>query len=232
MRLHLLEHDPWEGQTNIDLWAQKRGHRITRTFVFEGQAPPGPDQFDCLVVTGGSQHAWEEDKHPWLAPEKEYLARVLAGDRIVLGLCFGGQLLAEALGATVFRNEHDEIGWYPVTLLPQGRNSFLFQGLPDEFLTFHWHSDHFTLPPGAIRLAFSQASPNQAFLAPGRVVGLQFHPEYTLDLIRTFIEEYGHEWTPGAYVRPLEEIRAQTNRLPETYWLMEALLDNLVREFG
>ncbi|MEW5725305.1 MAG: type 1 glutamine amidotransferase [Thermodesulfobacteriota bacterium] len=232
--LHLLEHDPLDyPDTNITRWAARKGHRLRTANLHRGDRPLEPAEFDWLLVMGGSQHAWEEDLYPWLAPEKEYIRKVLAAGKPVLGICFGSQLLAEALGARVFPNGFKEIGWYEVTLTEEGRETVVCAGLPDRFATFHWHSDHFDLPPGCTRLAASLASPNQAFaLEGGPAVGLQFHPEYTREMIVGFAEEYGHEWQPDRFVSDREAVLARTAGLPDTGWLMDALLDNLWELWG
>ena len=106
--------------------------------------------------------------------------------------------------------------------------SFLFRNIPETFLTFHWHSDQFSLPPGCVRIAYSQATPNQAFICPGKpIAGIQFHPEYTLEMIRYFSREHSEDWTPDVFVGGKEQVLAETEKVPETYWLMEALLNNI-----
>ncbi|MEW6264016.1 MAG: type 1 glutamine amidotransferase [Thermodesulfobacteriota bacterium] len=234
MRLHLLEHEPAEtGPDNVTTWARSRGHELEQTDVHAGAGLPCPDDFDWLVVLGGSMHAWEEDKFPWLAREKCFIARTVEAGRIVLGLCFGAQLLAQVLGGRVFPNSEPEIGWHEVELTEAGRESFLFQGLPDRFTTFHWHGDHFSLPEGALTLASSPATPHQAFILPDRpMVGVQFHPEYTRAMIAYYARVHGREWTPARYVTGGEETIARTATLPDTFRLMASLLDNLVRRFG
>lgn len=234
MRLHLLEHDPIDlSHTNITIWAKKKGYTVTKTDVFNMVELPHPDDLDWLMVMGGSQHAWEEQVNPWLPGEKRLIVEALDRGKIVLGVCFGAQLLAEVLGAQVFPNKHKEIGWHEVSLTQEGKESFLFQKVPETFVTFHWHSDHFSLPSGCTRLAFSEATANQAFISKGRaIVGVQFHPEYTRELVNYFSQEYGHEWVSGLFVSGKESVLSQTQQIPETYWLMEALLDNMDREFG
>lgn len=231
MRLHLLEHDPDDfSKTNITAWAAKKGYKVSKTDVFKMEALPSLSNFDWLMIMGGAQHAWEEDAHPWLVNEKQFIKRVLADGKIVLGICFGAQLLGEALGGQVLANKHREIGWYSVFLSNEGKKSFLFKNAPETFLTFHWHSDHFSLPAGCTQLAFSKSSPNQAFIHNELpFVGLQFHPEYTLDMVRSFSRQYGHEWLPGPFVAGKEALLAKTEKIPETYWLMETLLDNMVQ---
>ncbi len=234
MRLHLLEHEPFYiRRSNITLWAEKKGYSVDCTDVFKGANLPSQKNFDWLIVLGGFQHAWEERKHPWLKAEKAFISDALSKDKIMLGICFGAQLLAEALGGRVFSNEKEEIGWYEVTVSEEGIDSFLLKSVPPKFLTFHWHSDHFTLPPHCSRLAFSKPTANQAFIADNcRAAGLQFHPEYTIEQVRYFANEYGHEWRKDRYVAGKDAVLSQSGQITDTYWLMERLLDNMQREFG
>ena len=62
--------------------------------------------------------------------------------------------------------------------------------------------------------------------------GVQFHPEYTRELVAFFAAEYGHEWKQSPFVGDKETVLAQTEQIPDTYWLMEALLENMDKEFG
>jgi GMP synthase-like glutamine amidotransferase len=234
MRLHLLEHDDLDfSRTNITLWAEKKGHDIKQTYVCNMQPLPSLSEFDWLMVMGGSQHAWEEDVNPWLFGEKLFIADALDKGKTILGICFGAQLLAEVLGGRVFPNSHREIGWYEVRQTVEGKASFFFQNIPETFLTFHWHSDHFSLPPGCVRLSYSQPTPSQAFVCPGRpLAGIQFHPEYTLEMIKYFSQEYSDDWTPDLFVGGKERVLAETEKVPDTYWLMEALLNNMQEAFA
>ncbi len=234
MQLHLLEHDPIGiRQNNITTWAGKKGYAVERTDVFKGAKLPSQKDFDWLIVLGGFQHVWEEQEHPWLVEEKGFISEALSKDKIILGICLGAQLLAEALGGRVFSSEKEEIGWYEVTVIDEGKGSYLLKNVPRKFLTFHWHSDHFTLPPGCTRLAFSEPTANQAYIAKNsRVAGLQFHPEYTIELIRYFAIGYGHEWQKDQYVAGKKAVLSKSEQIPETYRLMELLLDNMDREFG
>jgi GMP synthase-like glutamine amidotransferase len=234
MRLHLLEHDPIDlSRTNITRWAKNKGHQVVHTYLCNGEELPEIDDFDWLMVMGGFAHAWEEDVYPWLRAEKEFLAKVVDHDKMILGVCFGAQLLAETLGGNVFQNKHKEIGWYEVDLTSEGQKSFLFENVPHKFVTFHWHADHFSLPPGCTRLAYTEPSANQVYILDGRpLVGLQFHPEYTVELIRYFGREWSDGWQKGPFVAGKEAIMAQTESLPENYWLIATVLDNMEREFG
>jgi GMP synthase-like glutamine amidotransferase len=227
MILHMLEHDTYAGLTNIDLWANQNGHQVERSFLGDGADFPDPQTFDWLVITGCFGHAWDEENLPWLKPEKEYVRRILDLGVPVLGLCFGAQVLAEILGGRLFVNEEPEIGWHQILLTSEGTESSLFSSVPELFATFHWHNDHFSLPPDCTRLAESDVSPNQAFMSTKYpALGIQFHPEYTLDLVRTYARDHGHEWAPGPYVMSRSEVLEKASHLPDTYWLMEAICTN------
>jgi len=233
MKLHLLEHDSEDfSRTNISFWAAEKGHQVNQTFVCNNEELPPVDSFDWLMVMGGSQHAWDEQGNSWLQEEKAFVREALDKGKLILGICFGAQILAEALGGQIFPNEHKEIGWYEISLNREGQESFLFQDIPPSFVTFHWHNDHFSLPASCTRLADSNASRNQAFVCNGRpLVGLQFHPEYTRDMVRYYASEHSQDWTSDDYASTKDEVLARTKEIPDTYWLMEMLLNNMEREF-
>jgi len=234
MKIQLIEHDPEDfSRTNISFWAAKKGHRINQTYICNNEDLPAVDSFDWLMVMGGTQHAWDEANHAWLRAEKAFLKEALAAGKIILGICLGAQLLAEALGGLTFSNTHQETGWHEVVLNRQGRTSFLFANIPPAFVTFHWHSDHFSLPPACTSLAHSKATKNQAFVCNGRpLVGLQFHPEYTREMVRYYARHPDQNWIADKFASSNDEVLARTDKIPDTYWLMENLLDNMEREFA
>ncbi len=234
MIIHLLEHDDEDfSRTNISFWAAERGYPIQQTYVCKNEKLPPLDSFDWLMIMGGSQHAWDEQGNPWLQQEKDFIRQALANGKALLGICFGAQLLAEALGGKIFTNTCKEIGWHQVSLNQDGRESFLFENIPDSFTTFHWHTDHFSLPDNCAKLASSEATENQAFVCSDHpLVGLQFHPEYTRDMVRFFAREHSHNWQPDLHVSGKDRVLAETERLPDTYWLMKDLLTNIEGEFA
>ena len=108
-----------------------------------------------------------------------------------LGICLGSQLIAGALGGTVYRGAIKEKGWYDVYVTDKGLHS-LFRGFDQRKLTvFQWHGDSYRLPPQAEILAYSDHYP-QAFRV-GSTYGLQFHLEVTANMIGTWREEYKEE---------------------------------------
>jgi GMP synthase-like glutamine amidotransferase len=231
MRLHVFEHKPSREVTYIDRWAAERGHALAWTRVDGGAPLPAPDGFDWLIVLGGPQSVWEEDVHPWLAGEKRFIRQALENGKVLLGICLGAQLLAEVLGGQAFKQELQEIGWHEIRLTPEGRASFLFEGLTEVFTSYFWHGDHFSLPPHCTRLAFNQACLNQAFVSEKYpAVGLQFHPERTASYIETTASRPGASWGDGGpYCQSPAEVLSRTRRMPEPYPLLARLMDNLAR---
>ncbi len=231
MRIHYLQHVPFEDLANIERWANDKGHGITRTSLFANEVLPGLDKFDWLIVMGGPMNIYEHDKYPWLVREKEFIRKAIAGDKIVLGICLGAQLMADVLGGKVRRNEYREIGWHKVRLTPEARASRIFGVMPKEFMAFHWHGDTFSIPSGAVHTAESEACNNQAF-EMGKAIGLQFHLESSMDSIDHLISNCSDELTDGLYVQKPKELLAHLDRFSEINGLMDIFLDNIERVMG
>lgn len=182
---------------------------------------------DLLVVMGGPIGANDERDYPFLRDELALLQERAMGDRPVLGICLGAQLLARALGARVTGGRR-EVGWETLQLTGAGQDSPLrhLHGVP----VFHWHSDTFSLPRGADCLAATPHCENQAF-RHGRMLGLQFHPEVSArNLERWYI---GNTRELRSHDRPgVAELRADglrnAGRLREAFAkLCTEWLDNI-----
>jgi len=163
--------------------------------------PPDLDGFDAAFVFGADAQVDEEDRHPWLRPDKALVRELIERELPVLGVCFGSQLLAEAAGGVVRPCAAPEVGWYGVELTADGRADPLLGFLPQRFESLQYHSYEWLLPPGAVALA-SSAICLQAFRLRDRPVwGVQFHPEVTES-------DFG-EWLDDFQGDP-EPIRAET----------------------
>jgi GMP synthase-like glutamine amidotransferase len=229
MRLHYLQHVPFEDPANILPWAAAHGFPVTGTRLDLGQILPPPDEYDWLIVMGGPMNVHEESRYPWLREERQCIAQAVAGGKRVLGICLGAQLIAAVLGAKVFANAEREIGWFPVQLTAEAGSSTLFSNLPDTFQAFHWHGDTFQLPAGAIRLAESAACLNQAFeYDRGRVLGLQFHLESSLASINRLIENCGEELTEAPFIQSADEMLGHIEYVSGITAIMKVVLDNMV----
>ena len=233
MRIHYLQHVPFEGLGNIENWALSKGHQISDTQLYNNVPLPEPEEFDWLIAIGGPMNIYEEDRFPWLAREKTFIKDAIDSGKIVLGVCLGAQLIADALGARVHKNQHPEIGWFDVRLTDAASKSRVFRRLPERFIAFHWHGDTFDLPPGATWIAESDACRNQAFEYGGRVIGLQFPLDTTLESIQRLVAHCGDELVEGEYVQSEGGMLADPReRLADLRGYNEVLLDGIMGEYG
>jgi GMP synthase (glutamine-hydrolysing) len=146
-----------------------------------------------LVVMGGPQSVYEQDRYPFLRDEQRLIADALRRELPVLGVCLGSQLLAATLGAPVTKGQQKEIGWYPVTLSDAAEDDALFNGVEHEFTGFHWHGDVFELPRGAVALAATALTARQAFRYGRNAYGLLFHMEVTGSQIAEMVTLFADE---------------------------------------
>ncbi|MDZ4265872.1 MAG: type 1 glutamine amidotransferase [Mycobacterium sp.] len=139
---------------------------------------PDPAGYDVLVPLGASWPVYDETlRSTWVGAEMQLMRDAAECGTALLGVCFGGQLIAQAFGGTVARSSHPEIGWHDV----HSDRPDLVPGGP----WFQWHFDRWTLPPGATELART-ANASQAFVL-GRAMALQFHPEVDADLLKVWL---------------------------------------------
>jgi GMP synthase-like glutamine amidotransferase len=137
-------------------------------------------------------------------------------------------MIASALGARVFANPVKEIGWLPVHSVDASTGD-LFR-FPDTETVFHWHGETFDLPPGAVRLARSDACENQAFQMGTSVIGLQFHLETSQASATQLVAHCGDELMPSTYVQTADQILSvNADRYAAINQLMSDVLAYLTR---
>ena len=227
MRVHYLQHVDFEGPADIMVWAKERGHTVTKTLLFDHHEFPPQDSFDFLVIMGGPMSVYDEKGFPWLKQEKEFIREAIKNKKIIIGLCLGAQLIAEVLGAKVYPHDLKEIGWHPV-LFHDNKNQFSFlKHVPSEMLTFHWHGDTFDLPKGAVHFASSEGCKNQGFVYQDRVVGLQYHWEFSESDINRLIERDREQLVDGQYIQSENEILSQVNQSLECQKVLFQFLDKV-----
>lgn len=199
LRALILQHEDPTPPGHVTEWLASHDARAETYRIDLEDREVDPTAYD-LIVSLGSEFAAFDDSKPFVPREARLMGAAIEHDVPVLGLCFGGQMLARVLGGEVFRGTESEIGWLPVRskdpdLVPEGP-------------WFQWHFDSFTVPPGATAIAESDVGP-QAFVA-GRSLGLQFHPEVTTEIMDDWVREYRHE-LDGDGVDP-DSLLEETNR--------------------
>jgi GMP synthase (glutamine-hydrolysing) len=176
---------------------------------------------------GGPMSVHDEGLYPWLAEEKNLIEGALKAHKRVLGVCLGAQLLANVLGAKVSKNQHKEIGWFPVELTRQAASSDLLAGFPESFPAFHWHEETFAIPAGARHLARSEACENQAFEFGGTALAVQFHLEVTASAVRRLIQNCRADISSGQYQQSPEQMLACREGFRTIRELVDGMLDRL-----
>jgi GMP synthase-like glutamine amidotransferase len=182
LRALIIQHEEASPGGLITQWLDDRGADIDEFRIDIEDRHVDPRDYG-LIVSLGSEFAAFDDSLPFLERETGLLRGAMDGDVPVLGVCFGGQLLARVLGGEGFRASRSEIGWVPVRssdpeLIPEGP-------------WFEWHFDSFTLPRGATLIAETELGP-QAYVV-GRSLGVQFHPEVTPEIMDEWVRVYRHE---------------------------------------
>lgn len=204
MRVLVVENMAHSDLGQVGLALQESGAEIDLCQPFTGQALPGDIHgHDALVVLGGEQSAVDDHIHPYL-PELARLMRAFAdAGKSVLGICLGSQLLARAHGGDNLLGKTREFGWHGVELTAEGKRDPVLSAAGSAFKSFEWHSDSFTLPPGAVHLAQNPAVANQAFRIGRAAYGMQFHFEAGTSVVegwnRTFegvINRLNPDWLP------------------------------------
>ena len=167
------------------------GYQIENIEAQTDTIPIKADGYVAIVILGGPMAVYDETNYQYLSKEQELIRDAIKNEVPVLGICLGSQLIAQATGGRVYRGPKKEIGWFNVTLTPNGRES-LFKGIKTKTVrVFQWHGDTYDLPSTANIMAFSNLYP-QAFKV-GSAIGMQFHLEVNRKMIERWIQEYSQE---------------------------------------
>ncbi len=223
MSYYYIQHADYVAPGSLLEWANLRGIDLQAIELYTDHYQlPEAEAVEGLIVLGGPMNIYEEETYPFLKDAKRLIKATIDAEVKTLGICLGGQLISDVLGAKVRKNKTKEIGWHAVQLKPVR----VFEGFEPSTLFFHWHGDIFELPQGAELLASSPLTPHQAYLWKDHVLALQFHPEMTLEIIQNYInlDRQEEELGSGPYAQRAEEILAhsQTQVAPnkERFWQM------------
>jgi GMP synthase-like glutamine amidotransferase len=177
----IFRHSPGEGPGYFATFLESRSIPSLLIAVDQGASiPSDPSAYSGLCFMGGPMSV--NDDLPWVLSELDLIRKAVAANVPCIGHCLGGQLMSKAFGGTVCANPVKEIGWGPVSVAqdPAARE---WLGGTREFLSFHWHGETFSIPPGASALMSSPYCANQGFVL-GNHLGMQCHVEMTEPMIR------------------------------------------------
>jgi GMP synthase-like glutamine amidotransferase len=216
LRALIVQHEQPTPPGRIRDWLAEQEAEVDVLRIDEETRTPDPRDYD-LVVSLGSEFAAYNDSIPFIQRETELIRAAASSDVPILGVCFGGQLMARALGGKSFKAGRSEIGWLSVRtndpdLVPDGP-------------WFNWHFDTFSLPPGAKLIADTDVGP-QAYVI-GRNLGLQFHPEVTPQIMDNWVRAYRHELDAEG-VDPDALLEETKQRAPQARKTTERLLNNFL----
>ncbi len=155
-----------------------------------GEPLPPAEALRGVVITGSA--AMVTDRDPWMEQTAAWLNDAVHRDLPVLGICFGHQLLAHALGGSVSDNPNGvEVGTVMTRCEEAAASDPLFSGLPPQFPVQASHRQAVVrLPEDAVRLARSDLDPHHAFRAGKYAWGVQFHPEFDSQTVNAYIRYY------------------------------------------
>lgn len=203
----IFRHAASEGPGYFATYLDRRSLPWQVVKVDEGaDIPENPRKFSGLAFMGGPMSV--NDGLPWIAPVLRLIRAAVDTGVPVLGHCLGGQLIAKALGGVVTRNPVKEIGWGPVAVVESDAAADWFGRGVRSFVSFHWHGETFSIPPGATRILSSPHCANQAF-ALGPHLAMQCHVEMTPELIRAWCREWEKEVESLARRLPSVQTSAQ-----------------------
>ncbi len=200
-RVAVFQHAEGEWIGSMTDWFAGKDFELQTYRLDLNEALPTVEQFDWLLIMGGPMSAYDEDVHPWLVAEKKIIKAAIESDKTILGICLGGQLIASAMGADVYRNTQQEVGWYEIT-----KTNSCATWMPDSIVPLSWHSDCFDLPDGAIPFASTAVTPHQGFKLGENVWALQFHLEAQANTAADFLALDDEGLPTGEYVQTEAEI--------------------------
>jgi GMP synthase (glutamine-hydrolysing) len=230
MKVHYLQHVSYEDPAYILEWFEEEDHDISYTRLHRDEPLPTSDDYDLLLIMGGPMSIYDYATYPWLKDEKWFIEEALDNNKHIIGICLGAQILADVLGARISKNDDVEIGWFPIRKTQQAKST-IFDSLPENFTTFHWHGDTFEIPQGGVWVAESEACRNQAFLYSNNVLGLQYHMEITKESINDMLKHAKADISEGPYIQTPEQIiKGMRKNIKENNKMTRLLIDNFLTE--
>ncbi|WP_020586790.1 type 1 glutamine amidotransferase [Desulfobacter curvatus] len=229
MKIHYLQHVPFEDLGMMAPVLMTGGHQLTNTQFFKSCTLPSINDFDCLIVMGGPMGVNDESSFPWLHEEKKLIEQAVRHKKNILGICLGAQLIAQVMGADVHKNKYREIGWFDIETDRAINDTVLAGVFPQQARVFHWHGDTFDIPKGAVHIAKSEACLNQGFIFDDHIIGFQFHLESTQQTVENLVLNCKDEIDGSKYVQSETEILSMESNFSHINNIMHGVLDSLIQ---
>lgn len=189
------------------------GVRLVDYDVLAGELPEDPDECDGWIITGSRASVYDDE--PWIRTLSEAVSRLHDARAPIIGICFGHQLLAHALGGQTARSEQ---GW------GIGAREFetRVEGLPSPVSLLMSHQDQvIELPPSARVLGSSEYCPNAIFAIDDHAVGVQGHPEFTPEYMAALLRSRTGRIGAEPVARALESLDRETHGREVAAWLVD-----------
>jgi len=169
---------------------EKTHNTFSIVAAYKENLPSDPSDFSGIIITGS--HAMVTDRETWSEQIAAWIPRVIKAGIPMLGICYGHQLLAHAMGGVVGSFPAGvEMGTIQITLTDKAGQDPLFKGMPKSIKAHASHSQSvLQLPPGATRLAYGENEPHHAFVLGSCAWGVQFHPEFDADIMKAYVQAF------------------------------------------
>ncbi|RQW86934.1 MAG: type 1 glutamine amidotransferase [Geobacter sp.] len=226
--LTLIQNDQEVPAGNLLAWFSEFKIPFQIVRPYSGETLPSISDISALVILGGAMGVLDSCRYPYLLAVRTLIQQAVLKDVPLLGICLGGQLLADVLGAPVHSQRNGEMGLHSVAVPESATSDPFFYDVPRVFTTFQWHNDSFEIPVGAVCLASSPVCSSQAFRHGANHYGLQFHPEVTRSIVSSWIESFGDGHDPTRimedFLRAEDEYFAVSRKLLENFLRIAQLL--------
>ncbi len=200
----IIRHVAHEGPGYLQVILDRENIPFSMICIDKGELIPNTIKgISGLVLMGGPMSI--NDPLGWINDEVQLVKQALASQLPILGHCLGGQMIAKAMGAKVRANPVSEIGWHVTRTVPHPETQWLRE-INEENLLFHWHSETFELPEGAVPILTSRYCEHQGFVC-GKTLALQCHIEMTADMVSTWCELNQESLHPSDSVQTVDEMQ-------------------------